>query len=156
MAFFFYGEKYKNRSRQLQSCAKGNNSDKQVDVINLDIKKAFDSIPHNEFFTTVVPKENCGNGPRATYLVESSMFVLTSHYLLPYQCYLEFPKGISLDLYFLLFTWMIYQLVLPSVKLYYSLMKTYNTVYVLHDITALQNDLDSAALWSRRWDIYVF
>ena len=52
---------------------------------------------------------------------------------------------------------MIYHLVLPSVKLYYSLMTPRFIILfvVLHgDISLFQNDLDSATLWSTRYNMF--
>ena len=45
---------------------------------------------------------------------------------------------------------------LLSVQLYYLLMTlrfSYNTVHKSEDISAFQNDLDSASLWSKRNDM---
>ena len=75
-----------------------NNHDQQVDIIYLNIKKAFDSIPMISYFISYIAvafRAICGGGSRATYLVEHSMFVINRHYLLPCPFYPEFLRDIG-------------------------------------------------------------
>jgi len=109
------------------------NSSKQVDVIYLDIKKAFDSIPHNKLLSKLY---SCGIQDKlwkwfksyCTWLIELSMF----RQMIPYQlpCYdslstpllvlSEVPQGSILGpLLFIIYNiWMIYHHVLLSVNPY--------------------------------------
>jgi len=73
------------------------------------------------------------------------MFVLTIRFQLPCRFYLEFPKGVFID---------VNPIIVSKSLLFIDDTKIYNVASNSQDTTALQRDLDSATLWSERWDIY--
>ena len=81
-----------------------------------------------------------------------------SHYLPPCRFYLGFPKGVFWDPYTL--HYQVYMNDLPScvtiskTLLFIDDTKIYNTVCSPGDISLFQNDLDSATLWSTRYNMF--
>ena len=75
------------------------NSSDQVDVIYLDIKKAFDSIPHNKLLSKLYSHGIRGSGLRATWREKLSTSISTNLFLLLCWFFLEFPKRVFWDPY---------------------------------------------------------
>ena len=135
-----------------------NNHDQQVDIIYLDIKKAFDSIPHDKLLHKLY---SCGIQGNLWKWFKSYLSGRTQHIRIkqslsaPLPVLSGVPQGSILGP--LLF--IIYMNDLPScvtvskTLLFVNDTKIYNTVHNSEDISAFQNDLDSASLWSKRNDM---
>jgi len=97
------------------------NSSKQVDIIYLDIKKAFDSIPHNKLLNKLY---RCGKLWKwfKSYPTDRTQHFRINHSLsTPLPVLSGVPQRSILGPYCLLYIWMIYHHILLSVNPYYLL-----------------------------------
>ena len=135
-----------------------NNHDQQVDIICLDIKKAFDSIPHDKLLHKLY---SCGIQGNFWKWFKSYLSGRTQHVRIKQSLFAPLPvlsgvpQGSILGpLFFIIYMNDLLSCVTVSkTLLFVDDTKIYNIGYDSEDILAFQNDLDSASQWSKRNDM---
>ena len=135
------------------------NSSDQVDIIYLDIKKAFDSIPHNKLLSTLYSHGIQGNLWKwfKSYLTGRTQHAHINWSLsTPLPVLSGVPQGSILGplLFIMYMNDLPAYLSMSKSLLFINDKKIYNIVTNPQDCAALQNNLGLAKSWSEKWDVY--
>ena len=128
-----------------------------MDIIYLDYRKAFDSVPHERLLNKLEAygiKGEIHRWIRNFLIGRTQRVIVNGEYSKAASVSSGIPQGSVLGpILFLIFINDLPEILQSIVKLFADDTKLYRTIVDKNDETILQNDIDQIAAWSERWQI---
>ena len=128
-----------------------------TDIIYLDYRKAFDSVPHERLLNKLEAygiKGEIHRWIRNFLIGRTQRVIVNGEYSEAASVSSGIPQGSVLGpILFLIFINDLPEILQSIVKLFADDTKLYRTIVDKNDETILQNDIDQIAAWSERWQI---
>ena len=128
-----------------------------TDIIYLDYRKAFDSVPHERLLNKLEAygiKGEIHRWIRNCLIGRTQRVIVNGEYSEAASVSSGIPQGSVLGpILFLIFINDLPEILQSIVKLFADDTKLYRTIVDKNDETILQNDIDQIAAWSERWQI---
>ena len=128
-----------------------------TDIIYLDYRKAFDSVPHERLLNKLEAygiKREFHRWIRNFLIGRTQRVIVNGEYSEAASVSSGIPQGSVLGpILFLIFINDLPEILQSIVKLFADDTKMYRTIVDKNDETILQNDIDQIAAWSERWQI---
>ena len=128
-----------------------NNHNKQIDGIYLDIKKAFDSIPHDKLLCKLY---SFAIQEKLWKWFRSYLFGRIQHVCINQSLFASLPVLSGVAQGSILGPLHSSCVTISKTLIFIDDTKIYNTVCSPGDISLFQNDLDSATMWSTKYNMF--
>ena len=153
--FTYHKSCFTNLLETFEDWTKSNDQGLSTDIVFLDFKKAFDSVPHQRLLIKLMGygiQNNCLNWISSFLSGRHQRVVVKGEMSKWYPVVSGVPQGSVLGpLLFILYVNDIPDLVNSKVKMFADDIKIYTQITSFSDALSLQNDLDRLCEWAREW-----